>query len=732
MSALQERLREAQASRRAHQPVRWRHLPGRYAAIAVGSALLLVAAVAGVPAGPAREQPLAGVVAAVASALALAALALAALPHAPRAFVRFGECYARWAWARLAALALAIALALGTAATFAGGALFALGRPPAEGYTTDILAFSAVNGRLALAGRNPYTSDDAFWSALRKYPNAMVTPLQRGRFASSPDFPDVARLYEAQREAATHPDLPYPEFDPRTLHSYPALSFLVYVPLIAAGIDNILWLHVLVYWALFAWLVWLAPPRWRGWSALIAGTALTTVGGSLFTANEVIAIAFILTAWRYRRAVWLSAALLGLGCAFKQYVWFFTPIFLAEALARRGWTDALRRGLIALGAFLAPNLPFIIASPRAWWESLWLPMSSGLFREGVGVVALSMDHALPYAPPWFYSALEMATLAGVTLLVWRRAASLGEATPLLALVPLFFAGRAFASYFAFAPWLALYTVGALEGSGVAALVGRGGWTQARAAVEREQQGEGQNKERHHRRDNGDGGGITTVGAVANQREQTETERDGQPAVGRNDVGAHGACLSTALLGLRARRDHNSGDEEQRDDHTRRDLQIADDQPGNGETSPLHVPIRLVDLIEREMPQDHAHQPDAKQRADEAGDGHTACRPGGRVACPGGGIGLLVARRVGRLLVARRRWIRGLSLLLIRIVALRWGALPSGVRLVGRLAGRARRRWRIARIITVGRRIAHRLDSSAPSIAGCLALSTFLAAALPRV
>ena len=477
MSALQDRLREwldddaepreygtrRQPPAPRHSPLSgiWR-LPGRYAAITLGSALLLIAAVTGVSAAPMRGQPLAGVAAALSSALGLCVIMLAALPRTPRIFAGIGERYARWLWAQVAGLLLTVAMALGTASAFAGGALFALGPPPAQSYMTDIIAFGETNARLVLAGQNPYTSDGAFWTALRDYPHAMATPLQRGRFAGSLDYPPVAQVYQAQHEAAAQPGQPHPEFDPRTLHSYPALSFLVYIPLLAAGVENVLWLHVVVYFALYAWLVWLTPLGWRGWGALVAGTALTTVGGSLFTANDIFCVAFILTAWRCRRKAWLSAALLGLACAFKQYAWFFAPILLAEALARRGWGDAARRGLIALAAFAAPNLPFIIASPVAWWASVWLPMENGMFQQGVGLVALSMDHALPNAPSWLLAALEFAALAGVTLLVWRRAPTLGEAAPLLALIPLFFAGRAFASYFAFAPWMALYAVNALE------------------------------------------------------------------------------------------------------------------------------------------------------------------------------------------------------------------------------------------------------------------------------
>lgn len=473
MSALQERLSQAPRDNAPRQPQERapraeagaRGLPGRYAVVAVGSALLLVASVVGLPAGPMHGQPLAGVATALSTALGLALLIFAALPQSPHAVARLtawlATRYARWGWLRGTALALSLALAAGTTATFAGSAFFALKAPPAQGYLTDIISFGETDARLTLAGRNPYTSDDVFWTTLRRYPAAMATPFQRGRFAGSPDFPSVAYLYRVQREDAAQPNQPHPEFDPRTLHSYPALSFLVYVPLLALGIDNILWLHVIVYWALYAWLIWLAPLGWRGWSALAAGTALTTIGGSLFTANDVFCVAFILTAWRYRRHLWTSAALLGLGCAFKQYAWFFAPIFLAEALAMRGWGDALRRGLLALGAFFAPNLPYIIASPRAWVTSLWLPMSGAMFQQGVGLIALSMDHALPYLPPLLYSGLEVVALLAMTTLVWRHARTLGDAAPLLALVPLFFAGRVFPSYFAFAPWLAVYAINTL-------------------------------------------------------------------------------------------------------------------------------------------------------------------------------------------------------------------------------------------------------------------------------
>ena len=76
----------------------------------------------------------------------------------------------------------------------------------------------------------------------------------------------------------------------------------------------------------------------------------------------------------------------------------------------------------------------------------------------MGLIALSLGHLLPYGPPALYALLEVAAL-GVTLIAairWRM--HLGAGVLVLALLPLFFAFRSIPSYFAFAPWLALYAV----------------------------------------------------------------------------------------------------------------------------------------------------------------------------------------------------------------------------------------------------------------------------------
>lgn len=187
-------------------------------------------------------------------------------------------------------------------------------------------------------------------------------------------------------------------------------------------------------------------------------TAILAVGGSTLVGTDVICVAFVLAAWHVRRRLWLSAALLGLGCAFKQYCWFFVPFFGLELALTRPRAHVLRYGAIALAAFLAPNAPYILANPGAWLCSLWLPMDASLFPYGMGIVALSTGHLLPYGPPPLYGALEALALCVCVWAAGRWRGYLRAYTPLLALVPLLFASRSLPTYFAFAPWLALYGV----------------------------------------------------------------------------------------------------------------------------------------------------------------------------------------------------------------------------------------------------------------------------------
>jgi len=198
--------------------------PGRYACVALRSFLLGVAAVVTLPLGPAADgwwRSLCGV--------ACSLIGMGVMIAAPLR-VAFPLGWRRHPARRRRARAATRALAAATIILYAGESVDLLWAPPSQAYRTDVVAFTDVNARLALAGRDPYTADGAFRTALGRFPAALGTPSRRGAFAGRRDFPPLAEVYAAQRRYARSPRDARGEFDPRALHSYPALSFLLYAP----------------------------------------------------------------------------------------------------------------------------------------------------------------------------------------------------------------------------------------------------------------------------------------------------------------------------------------------------------------------------------------------------------------------------------------------------------------------------------------------------------------------
>lgn len=394
----------------------------------------------------------------VALALALATLAASSIP-APAIIRRLYACL------RPVALVGALLLLVFTGLSALNTSQLILLTQPARYYVTDVVAFTDECARLTLAGKNPYTSTTGFAEALRRYPLVTPSPLRGATFGVGNDYPARAVVAAVERRYLAQPASAPEAFDSRTLTSYPALSFLLYLPLVWIGAPDILLLNLLVFLALTAWLLITAPRHQRLWTAMTMSAALPLLLFSLIADTEVVALAFLLIAWQGRRNRWVSGIALGLGCAFRQYCWFFAPFFLFDTLlgddgrpTRERWREVGAHACIAVGAFLLPNAPYLLASPAAWWRSLWLPVTEPLFPLGVGLVALARGHAAPFAPAAVYTTLEVGALLVCLWAMWRWRPQLREAVPLLALLPLFFAWRSLPNYFAIAPLLALFAL----------------------------------------------------------------------------------------------------------------------------------------------------------------------------------------------------------------------------------------------------------------------------------
>ncbi|MGO8948566.1 MAG: glycosyltransferase family 87 protein [Ktedonobacterales bacterium] len=428
-------------------------VPPRLGAIVCGSGALGLASLGYLPFGPGIGTPLRGIltVGLASAGLLLLIASFLSWPLPP-------------AWQRVVGrlrsgvMALTFVFCVVTLLGLAYFSYLAFVAPSGYAYDSDMLALTHVNAELMLSGQNPYTTNAGFQEALVRFPSFLATPLRGPVFGTGFDPPSPTRIADVQQQYVRSPESVSGAFDPRTLHSYPALSFLVYVPVLWAGLPNILPLQLFVYLLLFAWLVWKMPPSIRWWGALTALAAAPVVLASLIESNELMCVALLVLAWEYRRRRWLGAVLLGLACAYKQYAWGFVPFFAVDTVLAEGWLEAIWRGVITLGAFLLPNAPFLVESPLAWFTSLWLPVSEPLFPQGMGVIALSLGHLLPYGPPALYALLEVAAMGVMLFVAIRWRVQVGAGVLVLALVPLFFAFRSIPSYFAFAPWLALYAV----------------------------------------------------------------------------------------------------------------------------------------------------------------------------------------------------------------------------------------------------------------------------------
>lgn len=336
-------------------------------------------------------------------------------------------------------------------------------------YDSDAAAFVHYQAEDVLHGVNPYTDLTGFWKAVQQFPDAGATPLHRGQFARQTLSPTDQTIVQLLSIYSRNPSQAGPEFDPASLHSYPAGAFLLAAPFIWAGLPSTQLLYVLCLLLLFCLLVYWTPAalRWQTLLLLISLSIAITL--TLRSSFEVICIVCIVSAWHWQaKRPWISAILLGVGCAVKQLTWLFVPFYLIWVARREGWRRATQQGATCLLTFFAINAPFLFASPTAWASSMLLPISEPAFPSGIGLITLAQGGLLPLFPAWAYNALEVTAYLG--LLAWysvqqfephgtsNDSASAGAWALLLAPLPLLLSSRSLISYTMFLPVLALAAV----------------------------------------------------------------------------------------------------------------------------------------------------------------------------------------------------------------------------------------------------------------------------------
>jgi uncharacterized membrane protein len=297
---------------------------------------------------------------------------------------------------------------------------------------------------LLTQGHNPYTDSSIIQVAQRfSIQPGWTTPLRVGQFANQLDYPSMSELhsvFNADLKAGQAP-----EFESKV--SYPALSFLILVPFALLKDYNVLPLFVMSYLILVA-IAWkVVRPALRPW-VLVLALANIPMWSSVYGSNlDIFIILLVVLAWLLRDNRWASALCFGLALAGKQTSWFFIPFYLILITRQYGWKEALGRVSIAACVALLINLPFMLWNFHAWLAGIMAPVADPMFPMGVGLIALSTGHLLPYFPSWLYTGLEAGAMLAMFAWYWSLCRKRPEAALMLAMLPLFLAWRSLPSYF---------------------------------------------------------------------------------------------------------------------------------------------------------------------------------------------------------------------------------------------------------------------------------------------
>ena len=265
------------------------------------------------------------------------------------------------------------------------------------------------------------------------------------------DIPEALRSFGLDPALATHLE------DGSELHTfnYPALSFLVPAPFIAAGLQDIRFLYLGEIVVFVLVLIRQVRVPWRPLvTAAVVGNAVIARQNVLAGVDPLWAILLTFAFLFIGRRV-LSPVLLGLACAVRQPAWFFVPFYAVIIWRRDGRSAALRRLGVAAIAGLLPNLPFLVASPGDFLAGVLAPIIGSLEPYGVGLIRFSIDGVLPLLPRGVYGALSLAVMAGLLWLLWRKWRHIPNGALVFASVGLWFAWRSLQNYFSFVGILAM-------------------------------------------------------------------------------------------------------------------------------------------------------------------------------------------------------------------------------------------------------------------------------------
>lgn len=232
-------------------------------------------------------------------------------------------------------------------------------------------------------------------------------------------------------------------------YSYPALSFLIFIPAYMLKLDlNIMSLLFFILVLLF--LVIETPLYLRIIPFLILFTNTIMLHYTYFGVFDIIWVFFTLIAIKYfyDGKYRVSGVFYGLALSVKQIMWYSIPFILV-------WLLKIKKAKVfitsAIGVFLAINLPFIVMNPIAWFKGVLTPIREEMVPMGYGLSSLIYLEWVDLIREWFTLAQIVLILASLAL-YYINYEKVKDVAWLVPVIFLFFGWRSFLNYFIhFAP-----------------------------------------------------------------------------------------------------------------------------------------------------------------------------------------------------------------------------------------------------------------------------------------
>jgi len=234
--------------------------------------------------------------------------------------------------------------------------------------------------------------------------------------------------------------------------AYPSLSFLSVLPFYVIGVhdvrDSVFIFHVLSVLVIFG----VAPSRLKSVSLVPFSLFSFVIAGSW--TDSVWAFFLVLTAFLWYRHPKSSWVTLGLAIAVKQIAVVIAPFLIIRFWHERAQSKtrslATATGLM-LAAFFLPNLPFILATPGAWWTDIvapYLPNAPSQVPGGIGLSNFLLDLGIAL-PSSFFIVMMLGASSCLLYLYARHYKGLNSLIFAFPILLFFLYYRSFPNYMAY-------------------------------------------------------------------------------------------------------------------------------------------------------------------------------------------------------------------------------------------------------------------------------------------